>query len=63
MIDLVFKITIIQFPCANYHAMGNFKPNFKGLEFVVTQEKITRACLGSDTGEFMVITFLTSYLF
>lgn len=62
MIELVFKITTVQFLCANYHFMGNFKLDFKGLEFVVTQEKITRACLGSDTGEFIVITFLTSYL-
>lgn len=62
MIELVFKITIIQFPCANYHFMGKFKLDFKGLEFEVAQEKITRACLGSDIGEFIVIPFLTSYL-
>lgn len=40
--------------------MGNCKLNFKGLEFVVTWEKI-KACLGSDIGEFVVTTFFTSY--
>lgn len=43
--------------------MGSFILNFKGLEYVVTWEKITKAFLGSDIGEFVVTIFFTTRYF
>lgn len=57
------KLSIAQFPYAECDFMGSFILNFKGLEYVVTWEKITKAFLGSDIGEFVVTIFFTARYF